>query len=132
MKTGFCLQDSFNPPDETLPGEPADPVYHDGCGYNSPELLEVEEGISVGWTDVYEPIKEGQSVDLTGVPGGLYYLVHRTNVNRRIHELKYSDDAASLLIDVRWPDGAGSSPTVTTVRSCFESDTCPASKVRLW
>lgn len=130
-KTGFCLQDSFDPEDETLPGEPEQPVYHDGCGYNSPDLLQVDEGISVGWTDIYDPIKEGQSVDLTDAPAGLYYLVHRTNVDRHIRELSYDDDQSSLLLEVAWPDGTGSQPTVKTLRSCYSSATCPAAKAPL-
>ena len=34
------------------------------------------QGISVGWSDDYHQSTEGQKLDITGVPEGIYYLIH--------------------------------------------------------
>jgi hypothetical protein len=64
-KTSFCLIDisRFNP---SLPGSPA------AAGY--PTCGAERQGISVGWTDVYGSSLEGQSIDVTGLPNGDYWL----------------------------------------------------------
>ena len=62
-------------------------------------------GISVGYGDVYEPNLEGQSLRLTGLDAGRYRLVHRVNVGRRLRESSYANNAASLLLQLRWRGG---------------------------
>ena len=42
----------------------------------------------------------GQDIDITGLEPGLYVLVHRANPERRIRELRYSNNAASALIRI--------------------------------
>ncbi len=37
------------------------------------------QGISVGWGDDYHQSTEGQSLDITGAPEGIYYLTHRAD-----------------------------------------------------
>jgi YD repeat-containing protein len=64
-KTSFCLIDinHFNP---ALPGSPASGVYN-SC---NPTF----QGISVGWNDVYGSGLDGQSINVSGIPNGDYWL----------------------------------------------------------
>ncbi|MBX7104648.1 MAG: FG-GAP-like repeat-containing protein [Gemmataceae bacterium] len=64
-KDGFCLVDGIHT-DPALPGSPAARAYKT-CGAQV-------QGISVGWTDVYSSVLDGQSIDITGVPNGDYWL----------------------------------------------------------
>ena len=126
QKTGFCLGDRYDTDTTSqLPGEPAQPVYTGYCGRNQTDLLTVGEGISVGYGDVYFANLEGQFVDVTGVPAGEYYLVHRVNADRKLLESDYSNDAASLLIDLSWPQGTSQEPSVKVLRECPATDSCP-------
>ncbi|MEA2444412.1 MAG: hypothetical protein QOJ12_1704, partial [Thermoleophilales bacterium] len=122
-KTGFCLGDRlFAPPVTALPAMPPTGVYTGGCGYDSPDLLHVEEGISVGYGDDYQPQVEGQFVDITGLPAGRYTLVHTVNADGALREKSRADNAASVLLDVRWRGGR---PLVTRLARCPLSATCP-------
>ncbi|MDT7713400.1 MAG: hypothetical protein QOG46_2170 [Pseudonocardiales bacterium] len=126
QKTGFCLGDRYETfPGATQPGKPADPPYTAYCGRTQPELLSLEEGLSVGYGDVYFATLEGQFVDVTGVAAGQYYLVHRVNADHRLLERDYSNDSASLLLDLSWPDGMTAVPSVKILRGCAEHDFCP-------
>jgi hypothetical protein len=122
-KTGFCLGDRYRVTTLTLPGAPTEPVYTGGCGLARPELLQMLEGISVGYGDDYSGFLEGQDLPLDGLPDGRYLLVHRVNVGRRLRELSYSNDAASVLLDLRWEDGR---PHLRELASCPDSDRCGA------
>jgi hypothetical protein len=104
-KTGFCLGDRYRVLDRELPAAPANPVITGRCGLGQPGLLQIEEGISVGYGDDYDPTLEGQYVRLTGLPSGRYLLVHRVNVDRALRETRYDNNAAALLIGVRWKGG---------------------------
>src|SRR4051812_5869591 len=126
QKTGFCLGDRFDTDTTSqLPGEPAQAYFTGYCGRTHTELLSLEEGISVGYGDVYFANLEGQFVDVTGVPAGQYYLVHRANADRKLVESDYSNDAASLLIELSWPDGTSAAPAVKVLRGCPSTDSCP-------
>jgi hypothetical protein len=126
QKTGFCLGDRYNTDTTSqLPGEPPQPFFTGYCGRTHTELLSLEEGISVGYGDVYFANLEGQFVDVTGVPAGQYYLVHRANADRKLVESDYSNDAASLLIELSWPDGTSAAPAVKVLRGCPSTDSCP-------
>ena len=123
-KRGFCLGDRYDSkPFRRLPGEPAKKVWTGQCGRGSPRLLVVEEGMSVGYGDNYGPLREGQYVDLTGVPAGRYVLVHTANPRRAIRESDYRNNAASVLLELRrvGPDAV---PVVDVLRRCPGSATC--------
>lgn len=64
-KTSFCLID-INHYNSSLPGSPANSVYN-SCN-------PVFQGISVGWNDVYSSGLDGQSINVTGIPNGNYWL----------------------------------------------------------
>jgi len=123
LKTGFCLGDRLTAPNRgPLPGRPPFGEFGSNCGYDSPELLSMEEGISVGFGDDYGPQLEGQFVDLTRLPAGRYVLVHRVNADGALEEKTVANNASSVLIDLRYRRGV---PRVTQVARCPLSATCP-------
>jgi Lysyl oxidase len=125
-KTGFCLGDRYRVLSLAVVGAPARPRYTSRCGLARPGLLAVTEGISVGYGDNYQPYLEGQSLPLNGLRAGRYVLVHRVNGDRSLRELDYGNNAASVLLDIRWRRGA---PRALVLASCPDTDRCdlPAS-----
>jgi hypothetical protein len=117
-KSGFCLADHWG----VAPGHWPDrrPHFLGDCDQFQPEATHVVMGTTPGFTDRYPAFFHGQNVDITGVPGGVYDLVHRVNEAMRLHELRYDNDAASVRIRLRWTQGT---PRVTVLRSCY-SATC--------
>ena len=111
LKTGFCLGDRFDSPGD-LPNEPGRAVWTQECGRKSPRLLRLREGISPGYGDDYVPTLEGQYIVLDGVPPGRYRLVHRVNPTRALREADYTNNSASVLLDLVWRDGEA---TVTVI-----------------
>ena len=120
-KTGFCLGDRYPVLGRRLGASPSGPSYRTRCGLGEPELMGIQEGISVGYGDDYAATLEGQYLRLTGLHAGRYVLVHRVNADRRLRELRYDNNAASLLIGLRW---SGGRPTVRTLRACAASAGC--------
>jgi hypothetical protein len=120
-KTGFCLGDRYAMVEHVPPAAPPVSVYTGACGLGEPGLLGVEEGISVGYGDDYAANLEGQYLPLTGLGSGRYVLVHRVNADRRVRELDRGNDAAALLLALRWRHGT---PEVRVLRSCPGSDRC--------
>jgi hypothetical protein len=68
LKTTFCLIDWYKLDDNAPTPERS---YFDCNG--------AYQGISVGWVDQYHQSLEGQALDITGAPPGLYYLVSTVN-----------------------------------------------------
>jgi Lysyl oxidase len=126
-KSGFCLGDRYRAAGRPLPSAPARPLYTSRCGLGDTGLLEIEEGISVGYGDYYKPTLEGQYLPLSGLPGGRYVLAHRVNRERRLRELDYGNNAASLLFALRWRHGR---PEIRVQRSCPGTDRCDRRRPR--
>ena len=125
-KTGFCLGDRFVAQEDVhYPNQPPDAVYTDNCRFQEPDALDVSEGISINYGDSYLPQLEGQYVDITGVPAGRYSLVHRVNIDRSLKEINYSDDVASVLVEISYPQGPSGPPKVVQLARCALSATCP-------
>jgi hypothetical protein len=97
QKTGFCLGDRYDSTART-PGEPDRPHWVHRCGRGEPRLLRMNEGISVGYGDVYVKGLEGQYIDITGVPPGRYVLVHHVNPYGRLLDLRSDNDVASVAL----------------------------------
>jgi hypothetical protein len=95
-KTGFCLNDAYESRAANLR-----PRWTGDCGRNRPGARTLREGISPGFGDDYVPQREGQSIDVTGLPPGRYVLVHRTNPQRALRESSYGNNAASVAIELR-------------------------------
>ena len=120
-KTGFCLGDRYRAAYRDLPARPADPRYTGRCGLGATARLGLVEGISVGYGDDYPANLEGQSLRLTGLAAGRYVLVHRVNVGRRLRETDYGNNAASLLLRLKWRAGA---PSLQVLRRCPDTEHC--------
>jgi hypothetical protein len=120
-KTGFCLGDRYPDQRRAFTAAPPKPVYQSRCGLDHPEFLGIGEGISVGYGDVYNANLEGQYLPLTGLRAGRYTLVHRVNADRRLQELDYTNNAASLLLELRRRRGE---PWIRVLRSCPDTDRC--------
>jgi hypothetical protein len=120
-KTGFCLGDRYPVLGRRLGAPVHKPVYTSRCGLGQPGLMSVDEGISVGYGDDYAATLEGQYLRLTGLSSGRYVLVHHVNADRRLRELHYSNNAGSLLLQLRWRKHQ---PWVRVLRSCPDSAKC--------
>ncbi len=122
-KTGFCLGDHYGLARSRVTGFRA-PRFFGSCGQHERGRLSVEMGTSIGYTDRYPAHFHGQNLDLTGVPAGIYVLVHRANPSGAIRELRYDNNAASVRIRIDWPNGRRSAPTVRVLRTCQGSERC--------
>jgi Lysyl oxidase len=123
-KSGFCLTSDHRSPLQTL-GPPApEPLQGSDCARDRPRALRLLEGIAVGWGDIYIPAKEGQAIDISGVPPGDYDLVHRVNVGRLLREANYTNDAASMRIRLLPPPTPGDLPGVVVLDTCETGTHC--------
>jgi hypothetical protein len=120
-KTGFCLGDRYRALPPFAGPSPAEPGFTSNCGLLQPGRLQVSEGISVGYGDDYAPNLEGQLVGLSGLPRGRYVLTHEVNPSHRLRELRYDNNAASLLLSLHWVRGQ---PSVRVLASCDHSADC--------
>lgn len=120
-KSGFCLGDRYGVGDPALTAKPPEPVYRSRCGLERPGLWGVREGISVGYGDDYAANLEGQYLRLSGLRAGRYLLVHRVNEDRRLLESSYANNAASLLLRLRWRRGA---PHIRILAACPDAAQC--------
>src|SRR4051812_19539165 len=120
-KTGFCLGDRYQVVGPDLPARAAQPVYRSRCGLDHPELLGIREGISVGYGDDYVANLEGQWLPLDGLRAGRYILVHRANADGRLRERSTANNAASVLLRLRWRHHA---PVATVLATCPDTARC--------
>jgi hypothetical protein len=82
-KQAFCARDSARQDQ----GAPLNPKYD--C---------TSQGISVGWSDVYDPTLPCQFIDVTDVPSGTYRLEVEVNPDRTITESRYDNNISSIKI----------------------------------
>jgi Lysyl oxidase len=61
---------------------------------------QANQGLSVGWGDTYDSFLDGQSLDITELPDGLYALVSTTNPEGRILETDYTNNAGITFIQI--------------------------------
>ena len=73
QKTGFCLVQSaqINPTD---------------CQHNNPSALSVSETINPGFSDIYDPARDGQYIDVTGL-NGTYEFIQWVNADCRLADM---------------------------------------------
>jgi sortase (surface protein transpeptidase) len=100
VKSGFCLGDRYL--GAGLPGAHRNAVFKTNCGFFQPHRLAVREGISVGYGDDYAANLEGQYIDITRLPAGRYYLVHRVNEAHRLEEQTFRNNVAWVLLQLSW------------------------------
>jgi Lysyl oxidase len=116
-KIGFCLTSDYRSPLSTLGPPATEPIKAD-CAKDKPGARRVPEGIAVGWGDIYIPAKEGQGIDISGLPPGDYDLVHRVNVGRLLRETDYSNDDSSMRIRILPPSAPGDLPGLVVLNTC--------------
>ena len=119
-KSGFCLADHYGLAARRVAVFSGGHFYGN-CAQGNPRALSVEQGTSVGFTDLYPAHFHGQNLELRGVPAGVYLLVHRANPDHRLEELDYANNDASLRIRLTWNGGA---PDVQILRTCQSSARC--------
>lgn len=91
-KEAFCLAptDSI---DMTAPGalwNPQSTGLSTACG--GPQAIWVREVLPTGWGDTYVQSLPGQSLDITALPNGIYYLSVEANPNRLLYESNYGNN----------------------------------------
>ena len=119
-KSGFCLADHYGLARHrvlTFSGA----HFFGNCEASNPRALSVEQGTSIGFTDLYPAHFHGQNLELRGVPAGIYVLVHRANPTLQLEEIDYTNNNASLRIRLSWSGGV---PVVETLRTCEGSEVC--------
>jgi hypothetical protein len=119
-KSGFCLADHYGLARRRVQMFTGGHFYG-SCAASNPGALSVEQGTSIGFTDLYPAHFHGQNLELKGVPAGSYVLVHRANPTMQLEEIDYTNNAASLRIRLEW---SGGTPRVTTLRTCQASADC--------
>jgi lysyl oxidase/WD40 repeat protein len=119
-KSGFCLADHYGLARRRVASFTGGRFYGN-CAESDPGALSVEQGTSVGYTDLYPAHFHGQNLELGGIPAGTYILVHRANPEARLEEVDYANNAASLRIRLSWSNGTAH---VETLRRCESSDRC--------
>ena len=135
QKSGFCIGDRYNtdprvrlPGEPPMPGEFDVPPNNDWCAQDDPNRLNLTMGLSVGYGDNYLAFLDGQAIDLTNVPEGNYYLVHRVEAD--VRESDYSNNAASVLLELRWPNGFDNPPAIAMLASCADTARCSPGQPR--
>jgi len=85
-KQGFCVID-------------IDPVC-DGAGDWQYGSCSSNQGISVGWSDIYDTSIEGQWIDITNLPSGDYVFEVEVNPSRHLQEVDYLNNAAAIAVRI--------------------------------
>jgi hypothetical protein len=119
-KSGFCLADHYGLARRRVQMFTGG-RFHGNCAASEPRALSVEQGTSIGFTDLYPAHFHGQNLELRGVPAGIYLLVHRANPTLQLEERDYTNNDASLRIRLSW---SGGSPHVEELRRCEDSPRC--------
>jgi Ca2+-binding RTX toxin-like protein len=88
---------------------------HDTSGPNAQHYLSCGQmqGISSGWADVYSRGLPGQSIDITNVPDGKYWLEVEADPLNRIVESDETNNFVRIEIDLKRPVGSNPIPPDT-------------------
>ena len=99
-KHGFCFFDTVQY-DLQLPGAPPNAQYgREGCG--NAGSLQVKEGLSVGWGDIYRFNLPDQYIDITGLPDGSYRLKAIADAAHWFKEIDQNNN--STWVDLKFSD----------------------------
>ncbi|HLF37050.1 MAG TPA: lysyl oxidase family protein, partial [Anaerolineales bacterium] len=58
-------------------------------------------GLSVGWADVYDHYLPGQSIDISGLPDGIYALMSTADPYNLIQESDETNNAAVVYLEIK-------------------------------
>jgi hypothetical protein len=84
-KQGFCMADVARYPVDGI--EPVEPAYL-SCSSN--------QGLSIGWADQYGPYLDGQFVEITDIPDGVYVLEDHVNPAHVLPEADYTNNSSAV------------------------------------
>lgn len=87
-KVSFCLIDSQQVRDDAFPV-----AFYQTC-------FPTVQGISAGWTDIYDASLPGQQFHIGGLTDGRYALVISTDYGNRIYETDDSDNVVEVTIEI--------------------------------
>lgn len=94
-KLGFCLSDVARSATLELDGSPKVGAFPWMC-----RGMDAEQGISIGWVDRYAADLSGQSIDVTEVPDGLYYVVAAANTDFVEKKKDKRNNFAATMIEI--------------------------------
>ncbi|MEX2310245.1 MAG: lysyl oxidase family protein [Pirellulales bacterium] len=85
---------------------------YDNSGPSSPFYLTCGQiqGISAGWADIYDRGLPGQSIDISTVPNGNYWLEVVVDPDNHLTEANEANNAAQIQINLQRSDGGGAIP----------------------
>jgi hypothetical protein len=89
LKVGFCVLDVFR----WSPSAASTALY--SC---------TDQGIQVGWGDLYDSTLDGQWIDVTGLPNGNYTMELEANPQGIIQEANYSNNVIHVPIQIGNPN----------------------------
>lgn len=98
-KTSFCIID-LGVHNSSLPNYNPSGEFH-SCSSTI-------QGLSVGWIDVYSKYLEGQSIDITGVPAGQYWLESEVDPLNHVLESNETNNATRIKVTI---GGGGAADT---------------------
>ncbi|MCH8987078.1 hypothetical protein IIA94_02835, partial [Patescibacteria group bacterium] len=91
-KTTFCVRDKFRIK-SAASGASSQKAVYTICGKE-------KQGISVGWSDIYDYTYADQNIDVTDVPTGSYKLTFESNPERRFDEKRTDNNVSSVLLRI--------------------------------
>lgn len=109
-KEAFCLAPT-DAIDLLIAGAAVNPGNGDlstACGDIS--SIWVREVLAAGWGDTYSQARAGQSIDITGLPNGTYWIRVTANPGDRLHEASHANNTALRRVVL------GGKPGARTVR----------------
>ena len=121
QKTGFCLGDRYRVDTPALPAAPAEPVFPGRLRALTPRAAADPRRHLGRLRRRLLRVPRGSGPALDGLPDGRYVLVHRVNANEKLREISYANNAASVLLDLRWENGQ---PQLHALASCPDTDRC--------
>src|SRR5205085_2355453 len=91
LKTSFCLVDTikYSP---AMVGTPGSAVYV--------TCTTTRQGISVGWSDIYDKNLPDQWIDVTNIPGGRYWLEVVADPDNHVIESNDNNNVARIQVDL--------------------------------
>jgi hypothetical protein len=103
-KEAFCLA-STDAIDLTLPGVDLNPTIGLSTACGSPSSIWVREILPLGWGDTYFQGLPGQSINVTDLPNGKYFIRVEANPGDLLHEQSHENNTELREIRLRGPKG---------------------------
>ena len=106
-KEAFCLAPT-DPIDLTIPGAEWGPdeigLGGSNCGWDT--SLWVKEVLPLGWGDTYIQSRPGQSIDVTNLPNGTYYVEVEANPGGLLEEQDFTNNVERRKVIIKGKPGA--------------------------